>query len=255
MSRLKIAIRLESLDLPFRKALQEVSRLNVPGVQLDAVGDFAPTALTQTGRREFRHLLRSHNVELSALGCPLRRGLDVAEAQEARIDHIKNVMTLSFDLGARIVISQAGSIPEDEKDPRRGLLNEALLALAQHGDRSGVVLALRTGLESAEVLESFLARFDTAGLGVTHDPGAMLMAGLDPCESVRILRQRSSYVYATDARKVSVGRTAQEVPLGAGDLDWMQYLSVLEETDYHGWLSVIGENPGSGVAMLRRLGV
>jgi sugar phosphate isomerase/epimerase len=255
MSRLKIAIRLESLGLHFRKALQEAARLNVSGVQLDAVGDFAPRSLSQTGRREFRHLLRSHNVELSALGCPLRHGLDVAQAQEARIDHIKNVMTLSFDLGARIVVTQVGAVPEDEKDPRHGLLHEALLALALHGDRGGAVLAMRTGLEPALVLEKFLARFDTAGIGVTHDPGAMLMAGHDPYESARVLRQRAAYVYATDARKVSVGRTAQETPLGTGDLDWMQYLSVLEEIEYHGWLTVVGENPGAGVGMLRRLGV
>src|SRR6516162_1063668 len=98
MNRLKIGIRLESLELPLRRALQEAERLGVAGVQVDAAGDLAPNALSQTGRREFRHLLRSHNLELTALGCPLRHGLDTPENQEQRIDYVRKVLSLSFDL-------------------------------------------------------------------------------------------------------------------------------------------------------------
>src|SRR6476620_6191124 len=98
MNRLKIGVRLESLGLPLRRGLQEIQRLGVTGVQVDAAGDLAPDRLSQTGRREFRHLLRAHNLELTALGCPLRRGLGVAENQEARIEHVRKVMTESFDL-------------------------------------------------------------------------------------------------------------------------------------------------------------
>src|SRR6516162_1798705 len=101
MNRLKIGIYLESLGLPLRRALAEVERLGVTGVQVDAVGDLSPNTLSQTGRREFRHLLKSHNLELTALGCPLRRGLDSPENLEGRIEHVKNVMTLSYDLGPR----------------------------------------------------------------------------------------------------------------------------------------------------------
>src|SRR5437016_5870902 len=111
MSKVKIGVCLEPLGLPLRRALQEAGRLGVTGVEVDAVGDLAPAQLSQTGRREFRHLLRAHNVELTALRCPLRRGLDVAENQEGRIDHVKNVLSLSYDLGPRIVVVQAGKVP------------------------------------------------------------------------------------------------------------------------------------------------
>src|SRR6059058_6632212 len=104
MKTVCIGIRLESLGLPLRRGLTEASRLGVSGVQVDAAGDLAPDQLSQTGRREFRHLLRAHNLELTAIGCPLRRGLDVAEQQEQRIDHVKKVMSLSFDLGPRVAI-------------------------------------------------------------------------------------------------------------------------------------------------------
>src|SRR5919205_3269865 len=106
MNHLAIGIRLESLGLPLRRALAEASRLGVPGVQVDAGGDLSPRNLSQTGRREFRHLLRAHNLELTALGCPLRRGLDSPEDQQPRLEHVQKVLALSYDLGPRVAIVQ-----------------------------------------------------------------------------------------------------------------------------------------------------
>src|SRR5262249_39359240 len=115
MNRLKIGIRLEPLGLPLRKALRFVQSLGVGGVQLAPVGDLPPSRLSETGRREFRHLLRSYNLELTALGCPLRRGLDVAEDQQPRLEHVRKVTQLSFDLGARRVVIEAGRVPTKEE--------------------------------------------------------------------------------------------------------------------------------------------
>jgi sugar phosphate isomerase/epimerase len=260
MNRLRIGIRLESLGRAVRRGLQEAERLGVTGVQVDAVGDLSPKTFSQTGRREFRHLLRGHNLELTALGCPLRHGLDTATNQEARLEHVRQVLSLSFDLGPRVVVVQAGRIPEDTNDPRRRLLTEALLALGQYGDRTGTVLALQTGLESGQVLRGFLDPFDSGGLGVNLDPASLLLNGFDPYESSRALRGRVVHAYAQDARQTGPNRSGQLVPLGHGDIEWMRYLSVLEEVDYRGWLVVVqetGENRlgdvAAGVQFLRRL--
>jgi sugar phosphate isomerase/epimerase len=260
MNRLKIGVRLESLGLPLRRALQEVQRLGVTGVQADAAGDLAPRTLSPTGRREVRHLLRSYNLELTALGCPLRRGLDTPEGQQQRIDHTKAVLGLSRDLGARIVIVQAGRIPEQADDPRALLLAEALHALGRHGDHVGAVLALETGLESGAVLRAFLERLDTGGLGANLNPANLLLHDFDPCASARALRDKVVHTHATDARRASPGRSAEEVPPGHGDLDWPHYLGVLEEIGYGGWLTIEREGGGdrvaevaAGVGFLRRL--
>jgi sugar phosphate isomerase/epimerase len=262
MSRSRIGIRLESLKLPLRRALEAAERLGVGGVQFDAVGDLGPSALSQTGRRELRHLVGSRNLEWTALGCPLRHGLDMERNQEQRIEHIKNVLALSFELGARLVVSQAGRIPPDPEDPGARLMSEALLGLGQYGDRVGAVFALETGLESGEVLAAFLDRFDTGSLGVNFDPANLLMNGFDPLESGRALRRRIRQVHAKDARLTGASRTAQEVPLGRGELDWMSLLGLLEEVDYRGWFTIereAGDQPAEdvalGVAFLRRLGV
>jgi L-ribulose-5-phosphate 3-epimerase len=260
MSHLKIGIRLESLGLPLRKAIQQASALGVGGVQIDAVGDLSPGKLSETGRREFRHLLRSHNLEVTAVGCPLRRGLDAAEDQQPRIEHVRKVMTLSYDLGPRRVIVEAGRVPEDPATESGNRLTESLRALSQHGDRTGTILALETGLEPGAVLRAFLDRFDTGSLGANLDPANLLMHGFDVYESTRALRERIVHVHARDARAISASRSAQEVALGNGDIDWMELLGVLEEVEYRGWLTIereTGDNRvadvAEGVGFLRRL--
>jgi sugar phosphate isomerase/epimerase len=260
MNRLKLGIRLESLGLPLRRALGEATRLEVAGVQVDAAGELSPNRLSQSGRRDFRNLLRAHNVALTALGAPLRRGLDVPQDQQPRLEHLRKVMSLAYDLGTRAVVVQAGRIPEKDNDPRGPVLDESLLDLARHGDRTGTVLALETGLESGELLASYLQRFDTDGLGVNLDPANLLMNGFDPTAAARAMSGRIVHAHAKDARRASASRAAQEVPLGQGDIEWMEFLAVLEEIEYRGWLTIERESGddrlgdvAAGVAFLRRL--
>jgi L-ribulose-5-phosphate 3-epimerase len=262
MSRLRIGIHLESLGLPLRRGLEEAERLGAAGVQADAVGNLAPDQLSQTGRRELSHLLRAHNLELAALGCPLRRGLDTPENQEARIDHVKKVLTLSFDLGSRLVIANPGKVPAAADKLDSDLMSEALRTLGQYGDRIGATLALTTGLEAPEALAVYLDRFDTGSLGVSLDPASLLITGFDPIASVRTLNQRIRHVQARDARASAASREAQEVPLGHGDIDWMQFLGALEEIEYRSWTAIVRQSGDtrladitSAVAFLRRLGV
>lgn len=254
---MKLGVRLESLRLALRPGLDEAQRLGASGVQLDAAGDLAPKALSQTGRRELRHLLRARALELASVGCPLRRGLDALENQEGRIDHVKNVMSLAFDLGARVVVVEAGSVhPQGQESS----LTEALRVLSQHGDRVGVALALETGLDAGDHLAQYLAHFDTGSLGVNFDPANLLMRGHDACAGARVLHGRILHAHAKDARRAGASREAQEVPLGHGDVDWLQLLGVLEEVEYRGYLTLereTGENRladvRAGVGFLRRL--
>jgi len=261
MNRIKIGVCLESLNLPFRQALAEAAKMGVPGVQLDAVGALSPQQLSQTGRRELRHMLRSHNVELTALGCPLHRGLDEERDVQQRLEHIRQVMTLSYDLGPRVVIVQVGKVPDaatpvEPADKGNnispgGLMTEALRDLGGHGDRTGTMLALETGLEAGSTLKAFLDRFDSGALRVNLDPANLLLHGFSPFDSMRALNRRIVHVHAHDARQSSASRTAQEVPLGHGDIDWMLFLSVLEEINYSGYLVVERETGDKRLADVR----
>jgi sugar phosphate isomerase/epimerase len=169
-------------------------------------------------------------------------------------------MSLACDLGTSLVVVTAGKVPDKEEEPRTPFLVESLDALSRHGDRVGAIVALSTGLEAGEILSTFLNRFDTGGLGVNFDPGALLAGGFNVYDSARALAGRIVHSYASDARSAGPGRNAQEVPLGHGDVDWLYLLGVYEEIGYRGWLSIVRESGASrladisaGISFLRRL--
>jgi L-ribulose-5-phosphate 3-epimerase len=244
------------LNQPLRRSLAGVRKMEADGIELAAVGELAPAKLTATGRRELRHLVESHELAVAALSCPLRDGLEVADDQEGRIDRLSEAMKLAVDLGCKIVLVQPGPLVTDVKDPRFPVLADSLTALGRHGDRIGVRLALATGFDSAETMMTLLTRFDTAGLGVAFDPGSLMAHGHDPYAALRIVRSHLAYVRASDAKKAGAGRLARRVPVGRGDLDWLQLAANMEEVDYRGWVTVDGETPAelpAGVAFLTRL--
>jgi sugar phosphate isomerase/epimerase len=145
-------------------------------------------------------------------------------------------------------------------DPRSATLAESLLVLGQYGDRIGAILALETGLESGETLKAFLDRLDTGGLGVNYDPANFLLNGFDPVANLTPLKDRIVHTHAKDARRGAANRAAQEVPLGHGDIDWMQYLGTLSALEYRGWVVIEREagtnraaDVAAGASFLRRL--
>lgn len=256
---MKIGVRLESFGLPLKKALLEAERLGVRGVMIDAVRDLSPANLSQSGQREFRRLLQVRDLELTALNCPLRYGLDTPENLEPRIEHIKQVMSLAYNLGPGIVTIAAGSVDIPEDDPRRNFLKESLAALGAYGDRIGTTLALETGLESGETLANFLSQFDTGSLAVNFDPANLFLSGFKPIEDLRALAGKIVHVQAKDARRHASSRAAQEVPLGYGELDWMHMTQFLDDMEYRGYVVVVRDvgtrrvqEVEEGVGFLRR---
>ncbi len=259
MKPLRIGIVVESTQLPLRSAVEAAARMGARGIQVDAVRDLAPDALGETGRREFRNLLRSFDLELAALNVPVRRGLDVAADLQQRLERVRKAMQLAFDLGARRVVVACPKLPDDEATPRALLMRESLLSLGSYGDRIGCVVALEVGFDPAEKVKEYLATFDVGSLKVTFDPANFLLHGHDPLANLMPLEGLVAHVHARDARSAGVSRGLQEVPLGAGDIDWMALTATLQVLEFDGFLAVEreqGENKladvTAGVKFLKR---
>lgn len=260
MARHKIGAVVESLRLPIKEAVRVAATLGIEGVQVDAVGDLSPETLSATGRREFRHRLRSVGLELAALGCPLRHPLYHLERHEARVRHVLQTLSMAYDLGARVVTTFSGTIPNAD-DPARAILTDTLERLGSHGERVGATLALAAGAEPPQVLADYLRTFRCGGLGVLVDPASLLMRRLEPLEALRVFKEQLVLLHARDAVPERPDRLAEEVPLGQGDVDWLGVLGALEEIDYRGWLVIRrgqsldpAADIRNGAALLRRLG-
>lgn len=259
MTPLRVGIVAEATGLPLRKAVAEAAKIGATAIQADAVGDLAFDRLGETGRREFRNLLRSYSQDLAALHVPLRRGLDVPADLQPRIDAVKRVMQLAFDLGARRVVVPCPKLPDETASPRAQLLRESLLALGTHGDRVGTVIALEIGFDPADKVKEYLATFDTGSLKVTFDPANFLVHHHDPLASLAPLKGLVAHVHARDARNAGLSRGLQEVPLGAGDVDWLALTATLQVLEFDGYLCVDREqgeaklaDVTAGVEFLRR---
>jgi len=259
MKSLRIGIVVESTGLPLREALTRAARMASEGVQVDAVGELAPDALGETGRRAFKNLLASFSQELAALNVPLRHGLDIAENQQQRLDHIRKVMQFAADLGCRRVVVPCPKLPDDPAAPRATVMRDSLLALGAHGDRYGCDIALEIGFDAADKVKEYLAGFATGSLKVTYDTANMLLHGHDPVAGLHPLKEYLAHVHARDARSASLSRGLQEVAVGAGDVDWMAFAATLQILEFAGFLTVErdqGENKladvANGVKFLRR---
>ncbi|HYH67585.1 MAG TPA: sugar phosphate isomerase/epimerase family protein [Urbifossiella sp.] len=259
MTPLRVGIVAEATGRPIRLAVAESARMGATAIQADAVGDLLPAQLGETGRREFRNLLRSYSQELAALHVPLRRGLDIAADLQPRIDAVRKSMQLAFDLGGRHVVVPCPKLPDEAESPRAQLMREALTALGQYGDRVGTVVALEIGFDPADKVRDYLAAFDTGSLKVTFDPANLMMHGHDPLANLAPLKGLIAHVHARDARNAGLSRGLQEVALGAGDVDWLALTATLQVMEFDGCLCVDREQGASkladvtnGVKFLRR---
>jgi sugar phosphate isomerase/epimerase len=157
------------------------------------------------------------------------------------------------------VVVACPKLPGNEPDARSQLMRESLAALGSYGDRVGCVAALEIGYDSADKVKDYLATFDTGSLKVTFDPANFLLHGHDPLKNLPPLAGLISHVYARDARSAGLSRGLQEVPVGAGDVDWMAFTATLQVMEFGGFLTVkrdTGENKladvTSGVKFLQR---
>lgn len=253
-----IGVRLESLGLPFRPALSAAMKSGATGVQFDAVGHLHPDRLSATGRREIGHLLRSYDLEATALHCPLRHGLDQPANMDARIEHLKKALSLSRELGAGIVVIDAGALTHADADPRAAILREALSSLGAHATRVGATLALESGLEAGDRVAGFLNRLPAGGIGVNYDPGNLLLNGFDPVAQIAPLKKYLVHAHAHDGKRGSASQLERSAPLGGGDVDWLAVVGTLAAAEYHGWIVVELDEPNgpaaeAGVKFLKRL--
>jgi sugar phosphate isomerase/epimerase len=244
MIRHPLGLRLDP-DRPVRDQLYEAARLGARGVVLDAAGDLAPHRLSETGRRELRHVLRTVELSLVALSMPTRRAFDTTEQLDDRIRRADAAFGMAYELGTKLVLARAGALPPPDDARRRETFTNALRALGGRAEHRGVRMALETGSDPAAELNSFLESLSLPGLAVSIDPASGLAASIDPVGCVRGLGTWVVHAYAGDATG-SAGRAGPN-PRGfgfpPGALDWEAYLGALEEIGYTGFLTIW---PGRG---------
>jgi sugar phosphate isomerase/epimerase len=234
-----LALRLDS-EQPLRDQINAAARLGARGVVLEAIGELAPHRLGATGRRDLRHLMRTAELALPAVALPTRRPFDTAEQLDERMRRADAALAMAYELGTTVVVVKAGAIPPGEDAPRLEIFTNALRDLAVRADHRGVRLAIETGSDPGEKLQSFLDGLGSPGLAASVDPASLLQAGIDPVATARELGPWVVHAYANDATGIRGVPPINPRGLGfpPGALDWEEYLGALEEISYRGHLTI-----------------
>ena len=294
MQTLQIGVVAEAFASDAREAVKSARASGFTGVQFQA---FSPqlnlTELSQTGRREFRHILSSSDQQLTGLRVDVGpKGFGPGVDVDRLLSQFVGVMEAAKGLGAPLVCVEAGPLPEPALPGKRqapavtaeqaGLIlipettaptpvepaspppdptvvahvDSALIELGSCADRLGVTLAFRSELSSLAALDRALASAGCPWFGVDLDPVAILRDAWDGDEAFSRLGSLIRHVRARDAVLGSDRRTRPAV-IGRGSVDWRHLLSSLDSAGFSGWMTIdsieLPDRAGAALAGLEHL--
>jgi sugar phosphate isomerase/epimerase len=270
MADFQLGVLLDGFRTDVRTALGLAAKAGAQGVQIYSTrGDMAPENLTAGKRRELLDLVKSHGLVISALCGDLGGGgFTKPERNAEKIARSKLILDLAKDLETDVVTTHIGVVPGDPSHPRYGIMQEACGALAEYADSVEAHFAIETGPETSAVLKGFLDSLGSRGVAVNLDPANLVMVtGDDPAGAVITLKDYIVHTHAKDGRQIYfldpdivygmveshivTGPSFEEVPLGAGQVDWDKYLDALRGIGYKGFLTVereVGDQPYVDIA-------
>lgn len=276
----KIGVIVDSFRAGVREGLRKAAEIGADGVQIYAVqGEMDPAMLGAAQRREWKALIESLGLEVSALVGDLGgHGFQDRRENGWKVEKSKRILDLAVDLGSNVVTTHIGIVPEDENGEVYETMLSACEELSRYASAMGAYFAIETGPEPAARLRKFLDRLSVKGVAVNYDPANFVMVtGDDPVQGVRTLRDYIVHTHAKDgvrlketdprnvygalgyepmdhdniAKLLNEGEFFREVPLGEGSVDWPAYLQALKEIGYRGYLTIereVGPRPEEDIA-------
>jgi sugar phosphate isomerase/epimerase len=238
MHHLRLALATRCLHLSFPQVLRAAAAGGVPAVQFDVREELRPGELTETGIRQLLHHLDELGLRVASTFFPTRRSYYEEDQLDARVAATRIAMKFAWQLKSRVLVLRIGRIPQDEESKDRQVLCDVINDLARYGNQVGVSLALTPTHDSIETLATFVSGIQSGPVGVNFDPAAFLLAGESPAAAYRRLHNLILHVTARDAIR-DIDGTGIEVPVGRGEVDWVELLALLEESAFSGWTTVV----------------
>jgi sugar phosphate isomerase/epimerase len=252
MLQIKVGVQLASLRLPLKKGLLMAREMGAEAVEIDVRHELKPEELSHTGVRQVRKMLDDLNLRVSCVTYRTRRGYDVADDLEPRIEATKRALRLAYDLGTNVVVNHIGRVPADGDDTARSTMVQALADIGRFSQKVGAMLAAETATESGADLAKLIARLPPGSIGIDLNPAQLVIHSHSPLEAVRALGPHVMHVHANDGtRDLSLGRGI-EVQLGRGSVEFPELLAVLEEHQYRGYVTVERREASDALAEVRQ---
>ena len=261
MKDFKLGIIVDSFRKDFKSNVEIAHSLGADGIQMYMVeGELAPDNMTPAKIEEVKTILRDNEMEISAVCADLGgHGFAKAEDNEAKVAVSKRIVDIANELGAKVLTTHIGVIPEDKTCERYKVMQDACRTLGLYAEERGMRFAIETGPEKAVVLKEFLDSLGCKGMGVNLDPANFVMVtDQDPVEAVYLLKDYIVHTHAKDGVMLQktdpqviydffadggigdlrLGDYFLETPLGEGKVDFDAYLNALREIGFNGYLTI-----------------
>ena len=264
MKAFPIGVIIDSFRTDITSAVKKAASVGAQGIQVYATnGEMAPENMNAKKIAEFKDLVASNGLKISALCGDLGGGFGNKDENPGKIERSKKILDLAKELGTDVVTTHIGVVPGDKSHERYKIMQEACFELSRYADSIGAHFAIETGPETSLVLKEFLDSLNSTGVAVNLDPANLVMVtGDDPAKAVINLQKYIVHTHAKDGKQLFykdpeivygivksslvTGPSFLEVPLGEGSVNWEEYLAALESIGYNGFLTIereVGDDP------------
>lgn len=271
---LKFAVTAQSLSDDIRTAASIAQANGFAGLTVPARAPGADlTQLSESGAREYRHILGSFAQQLVAIENRLdKHGISPAADIDRVLDESSKLIKAAGELGRVMICLDVGALPpaprsskpapaisplqagliiipeastapvaETADDPRdekfEAAADTALREIGALADRHGVIIALRASLANFAALERAIGASRCPWLGVELDTQSILADDWSMVEIFSRLAPLLRHVRAKDGLRGSA-RRVQPTTLGKGQVDWPMFLANLDASNYGGFVTV-----------------
>ncbi|MBI3991450.1 MAG: sugar phosphate isomerase/epimerase [Candidatus Omnitrophica bacterium] len=257
MEMVKVGAFLASFRLDFKDALEKAQEIGLSGIQLSNLGsELNVEDIFSKDASLIAKMFKDYNLVISSV-CGDIGGFALEDEGEAknRIERTKRIMDNTRQLGASIVQTHIGYIPEDFTDKKTCIMRKCLEEIGKYGKRTGVVLATETGPEPAERMKRFLDTIKIPSIKVNYDPANLVMNGFDCINGVFELKDYIVHSHAKDGKKIADGKGRKEQPLGKGDVNFKRYINAMDAIGFNGFYVIereVGEDPVADITEAKR---
>jgi len=174
-------------------------------------------------------------------------GLVPPATRDDRIDQVRAIADFAAALEAPGIAIHIGFVNDDPASKEFDELVHVAKGICDYCSALGLRLHLETGQETADTLLAFLQAVDRPNIAVNFDPANMILYGSG--EPLEALRKVGSYVKSCHCKDATWAEKpgeewGLETPLGQGDVNIEQFVTILYELGYRGALTIEREISG-----------
>jgi sugar phosphate isomerase/epimerase len=203
-------------------------------------------SLTPDTVSRMRAVLDKHGIEASALGLWGWNHISQdATERETSLGHLSRALDYAQTLGAKVLITGGGDIPEASLDEKAAEFAKIFAPFLERAAGAGIRIALYavhggSFFTSIEAYEKVWEKLQ--GVGIKFDPANVRHHGEDYIAWVRRHGDRMFHVHVKE-HLYHDGDLASQPAAGMGDVKWGKVLAFLHEHGYDGYLSIEPHGP------------